>query len=43
MCDFIFGHKEGQYKKHFCLLHCLSAFATPVMLVSDVFSNYFLM
>lgn len=32
MCDFIFEHRERQRKKHFCLLRCLSAFATPIKL-----------
>ena len=32
MMSFLLGIKKRQCKKHFCLLHCLFAFATPVKL-----------
>lgn len=34
---FGFWHKVRQRKKHFCLLRCLSAFATPIKFYFDVF------
>jgi len=34
---FFFEHRERQRKKHFCLLRCLFAFATPIKFYFDVF------
>ena len=37
MCNYFLESKERQRKKHFCLLRCLSAFATPIKFYFDVF------